>query len=89
MSHRKNHYPRELPRGEQQRVAIARALANSPSIILADEPTGNLDKKTGETILELLSDIHKEGKTIVVATHDTKIVNSATRVYDMETLTSA
>jgi len=90
MSHRKNHYPWELSGGEQQRVAIARALANSPSIILADEPTGNLDQKTGETILELLSDIHhKEGKTIVVATHDMKIMKRATRIYDMETLISA
>lgn len=87
MTHRRKHYPWELSGGEQQRVAIARALANSPDIILADEPTGNLDKKTGSTILDLLSEIHKEGKTIIVVTHDARIVNQATRVYDMEALT--
>lgn len=87
MLQRKRHYPSELSGGEQQRVAIARALANSPEIILADEPTGNLDKKTGETILELLCEIHQEGKTLIVVTHDTRIAKLATRVYDMEKLT--
>lgn len=83
VAHRKKHYPAEMSGGEQQRVAIARALANNPSIILADEPTGNLDEKTGETILNLLSDIHKEGKTLVVVTHDRRIADQATRVIEM------
>lgn len=83
VAHRKKHYPAEMSGGEQQRVAIARALANNPSIILADEPTGNLDEKTGETILNLLSDIHKEGKTLVVVTHDRRIADRATRVIEM------
>lgn len=86
MLHRSKHYPSELSGGEQQRVAIARALANSPDIILADEPTGNLDQKTGDTILDLLINIHQEGKTIIVVTHDTKIVNRATKVFEMDEL---
>lgn len=80
---RKKHYPNELSGGEQQRVAIARAIANNPNIILADEPTGNLDNATGNRILDLLDEIHREGKTIVLVTHDLEITKRATRVIDI------
>lgn len=86
MNHRRKHYPWELSGGEQQRVAIARALANSPEIILADEPTGNLDRKTGEAVLELLYKIHQSGTTVILATHDHRMVSRASSVYDMEAL---
>lgn len=81
---RKNHYPNELSGGEQQRVAIARAIVNNPYIILADEPTGNLDNATGNQILDLLDVIHKEGKTIVLVTHDLEITQRATKVIDIK-----
>lgn len=79
---RLQHRPKELSVGEMQRVAIARALANRPQLILADEPTGELDSKTGSEIVNLLSDLHrKQKKTVIVATHDEKIAEVATKTY--------
>ncbi len=81
---RMRHRPSQLSGGQQQRAAIARALAAHPSLILADEPTGNLDKKTGLEIMELFAQLHREGNTIVVITHDSSIAARAQRVIHIE-----
>lgn len=77
---REHHFPNQLSGGQQQRVAIARALANKPEIILADEPTGALDSKTGTEIKKLLKELHKEGQTIVLITHDNSMAEEAERI---------
>jgi putative ABC transport system ATP-binding protein len=79
MAHRTRHYPAQLSGGQQQRVAVARALAGSPSILLADEPTGNLDSKNGEAVMKLLQELHEEGATICMVTHDPRFAAHAQR----------
>ena len=79
MAHRVKHFPAQLSGGQQQRVAVARALAGKPSILLADEPTGNLDSKNGEVVMELLRNLHREGATICMVTHDPRFARYAER----------
>ena len=79
MSHRGKHYPSQLSGGQQQRVAVARAVAGEPSILLADEPTGNLDSSNSEAVMGLLNDLHKEGATICMVTHDPRFARHAQR----------
>jgi putative ABC transport system ATP-binding protein len=79
MAHRMRHYPAQLSGGQQQRVAVARALAGKPSILLADEPTGNLDSRNGEAVMDLLKNLHREGATICMVTHDPRFARHAER----------
>tara|TARA_B100000941_G_scaffold199582_1_gene144880 strand:- start:988 stop:1665 length:678 start_codon:yes stop_codon:yes gene_type:complete len=80
LSDRSDHTPSELSGGQQQRVAIARALVNKPSIIFADEPTGNLDSKTGQDVMNLLKDLNNNGQTIIIITHEDNIANQSNRI---------
>jgi len=79
MSHRTRHYPAQLSGGQQQRVAVARAIAGKPAILLADEPTGNLDSKNGEAVMDLLKELHDDGATICMVTHDPRYARHAQR----------
>jgi putative ABC transport system ATP-binding protein len=83
MAHRMRHYPSQLSGGQQQRVAVARALGGEPLILLADEPTGNLDSKNGEAVMELLDNLHHEGATICMVTHDERFARHADRIVHM------
>jgi len=80
MGNRKNHLPTELSGGERQRVAIARALVGEPNLILADEPTGNLDTKTGESIISIFEELYKNGKTIIMITHEKELAEKAEKI---------
>jgi putative ABC transport system ATP-binding protein len=79
MAHRSKHLPSQLSGGQQQRVAVARAVCGDPSILLADEPTGNLDSKNGEAVMELLADLHRSGATVCMVTHDDRYAAHAKR----------
>ena len=83
ISHRRNHFPNQLSGGQQQRVAIARAVIPNPKIILADEPTGNLDSQNGKEVMQLLSDLHKEGATIIMVTHSQHDAAYADRIINL------
>ena len=83
ISHRAKHFPAQLSGGQQQRVAIARAVVSKPTLILADEPTGNLDSKNGHEVMELLSELHKDGATIVMVTHSQKDAMYADRIVNL------
>ena len=80
MAHRMKHYPSQLSGGQQQRVAVARALGGDPSVLLADEPTGNLDSKNGEAVMDLLGTVHESGATICMVTHDPRFESYAQRI---------
>ena len=84
LGHRRNHRPAELSGGEMQRVAIARALAVNPKVILADEPTGNLDRANSKAILELFQELHRNGATIITVTHDYEVARASQRIYRLE-----
>ena len=86
LSNRMNNKPNQLSGGQQQKVAIARALMNNPSIILADEPTGNLDTKSGEDVMRVLKDFNQQGKTIVLITHESNIANKAKKIIHIQLL---
>ena len=83
IKHRKDHFPQQLSGGQQQRVAIARAVVANPKLILADEPTGNLDSKNGREVMDLLTDLHKEGTTIVMVTHSQRDAGFADRIINL------
>jgi putative ABC transport system ATP-binding protein len=83
LEHRRDHYPHQLSGGEMQRVAIARALVNGPRLLLADEPTGNLDTASGETVIEFFEELNQEGLTIIVVTHNPRLAEVATRQIEL------
>ena len=83
MAHRTKHYPAQLSGGQQQRVAVARAVGGDPSILLADEPTGNLDSNNGEVVMQLLADLHRDGATICMVTHDPRYARHADRTIQL------
>lgn len=83
MAHRAKHHPSQLSGGQQQRVAVARAIVGKPSILLADEPTGNLDSKNGATVMDLIRDLHADGATICMVTHDPRYAEHAERTIDL------
>ena len=83
MSHRANHYPSQLSGGQQQRVAVARAISGKPSIILADEPTGNLDSKNAQAVMTLIDQLHKNGTTVCMVTHDPHSASRAQRTIEV------
>ena len=84
IGHRLDHLPNQLSGGERQRVALSRALANDPEVILADEPTGNLDSKRGKEVVEMFNELSKEGKTIIMVTHNMDIAKYADKIYKLK-----